>query len=201
MGIIVITGGVASGKSTAADCFRALGVNVIDTDQLARELVQPGTAALTRIAQHFGPDILTADGHLDRRQLRTIIFQDAEQKSALEALLHPLIANLAKQRCAQALAQTSLPYVLLEVPLYTENTPYPWVDRVLLIDTDPATQLRRVQARDKLSVEQARRMLSAQATRAQRLAMADDVISNNADLESLQAAVEAQHQRYLKLFS
>lgn len=197
MGIIVITGGVASGKSTAADYFRALGVNVIDTDQLARELVQPGTAALTRIAQHFGPDILTADGQLDRRQLRTIIFRDAEQKSALEALLHPLIANLAKQRCVQALAQTSLPYVLLEVPLYAEITPYPWVDRVLLIDTDPATQLQRLQARDQLSVEQARRMLSAQATRAQRLAMADDVISNNADLESLQAAVEAQHQRYI----
>ncbi len=200
MAVVVITGGVASGKSTAARLFRKLGVEVIDTDQLARELVEPGQPALSAIAAEFGADVLDQDGRLDRQRMRTLIFAEDQKKQALERLLHPQIMQLARQRCAQAQAANALPYVLLEVPLYADLEPWPWVDRVLLIDCDEATQLGRLQARDGVDAEQAQRMLAAQSSRAERLASADDVIVNNAGLESLRQAVNARHQAYRRRF-
>jgi dephospho-CoA kinase len=199
--IIVITGGVASGKSTVARLFRELGVEVIDSDQLARELVEPGQSALAAIVDTFGADMVDADGRLDRRRMRELIFSDEQQKQALESILHPQIMQLAKQRCTQALAASNMPYVLLEVPLYADIEPWPWVERVLLVDCSEQTQLLRLQARDHVDASQAGRMLDAQSSRAERLNIADDVILNEHDLQQLHQAVALQHQDYLRRFS
>ena len=200
MAIVVITGGVASGKSMAAKLFRELGVTVIDSDQLARELVAPGQPALQAIVAEFGSDILDSAGGLDRRRMRERIFADEAQKQRLEAILHPLIIKLAQHRCRQALSSSELPYVLLEVPLYAGVEPWPWVDRVLLVDSTEASQLARLQARDSIDASQAQRMLTAQSSRAERLAIADDVIENEQSPQQLQQAVQRQHQDYLRRF-
>ena len=197
---MVITGGIASGKSTAAKLFRELGVTVIDSDQLARELVAPGQPALQAIVAEFGPDILDSASGLDRRRMRERIFADEAQKQRLEAILHPLIIKLAQHRCRQALSSSELPYVLLEVPLYAGIEPWPWVDRVLLVDSTEASQLARLQARDGIDASQAQRMLNAQSSRAERLAIAVDVIENEQSLQQLQRAVRRQHQDYLRRF-
>lgn len=200
MAIIVITGGVASGKSTVAKMFRQLGVAVIDTDQLARELVAPGEPALQAIVSEFDAGVLDASGALDRRRMRTLIFSDSKKKQALENILHPQIMQLAQQRCVQAMACSALPYVLLEVPLYADIRPWPWVNRVLLVDCSEATQLARLQARDGIDASQARRMLDTQSRRAQRQAIADDVIENEYDLQQLRQAVGLQHEAYMDRF-
>lgn len=200
MAIVVMTGGIASGKSTAAKLFRELGVTVIDSDQLARELVAPGQPALQAIVAEFGSDILDSTGELDRRSMRERIFANEAQKQRLEAILHPLIIKLAQHRCRQALSSSELPYVLLEVPLYAGVKPWPWVDRVLLVDSTEASQLARLQARDSMDASQAQRMLNAQSSRAERLAIADDVIENEQSLQQLQQAVRRQHQDYLRRF-
>ena len=197
---MVITGGIASGKSTAAKLFRELGVTVIDSDQLARELVAPGQPALQAIVAEFGSDILDSTGELDRRSMRERIFANEAQKQRLEAILHPLIIKLAQHRCRQALSSSELPYVLLEVPLYAGVKPWPWVDRVLLVDSTEASQLARLQARDGMDASQAQRMLNAQSSRAERLAIADDVIENEQSPQQLQQAVRRQHQDYLRRF-
>ena len=197
---MVITGGVASGKSMAAKLFRELGVTVIDSDQLARELVAPGQPALKAIVAAFGPDILDSAGGLDRRRMRERVFADDAEKQRLEAILHPLIIKLAQHRCRQALSSSELPYALLEVPLYAGVEPWPWVDRVLLVDSTEASQLARLQARDSIDASQAQRMLAAQSSRAERLAIADDVIENEQSLQQLQQAVQRQHQDYLRRF-
>ena len=200
MAIVVMTGGIASGKSTAAKLFRELGVTVIDSDQLARELVAPGQPALQAIVAEFGSDILDSTGELDRRSMRERIFANEAQKQRLEAILHPLIIKLAQHRCRQALSSSELPYVLLEVPLYAGVKPWPWVDRVLLVDSTEASQLARLQARDGMDASQAQRMLNAQSSRAERLAIADDVIENEQSPQQLQQAVRRQHQDYLRRF-
>ena len=200
MAIVVMTGGIASGKSTAAKLFRELGVTVIDSDQLARELVAPGQPALQAIVAEFGSDILDSTGELDRRSMRERIFANEAQKQRLEAILHPLIIKLAQHRCRQALSSSELPYVLLEVPLYAGVEPWPWVDRVLLVDSTEASQLARLQARDGIDASQAQRMLAAQSSRAERLAIADDVIENEQSPQQLQQAVQRQHQDYLRRF-
>jgi len=200
MAIIVITGGIASGKSTVARLFGKLGVTVIDSDQLARELVAPGQPALQAIVAAFGSGVLDSAGGLDRRRMREQIFADEAQKQRLEAILHPLIIKLAQHRCRQALNSSELPYVMLEVPLYAGVEPWPWVDRVLLVDCTEASQLARLQARDSIDASQAQRMLAAQSSRAERLVIADDVIENEQCLQQLQQAVRRQHQDYLRRF-
>jgi len=200
MAIIVITGGIASGKSTVARLFGKLGVTVIDSDQLARELVAPGQPALQAIVAAFGSGVLDSAGGLDRRRMRERIFADEAQKQRLEAILHPLIIKLAQHRCRQALNSSELPYVMLEVPLYAGVEPWPWVDRVLLVDCTEASQLARLQARDSIDASQAQRMLAAQSSRAERLVIADDVIENEQCLQQLQQAVRRQHQDYLRRF-
>jgi dephospho-CoA kinase len=193
--VIGLTGGVASGKSAAADEFTRLGVIVVDTDLLAREVVAPGQPALLQIVQEFGTQVLGMDGALDRRRLREQVFADPAARLQLEAITHPRIRELARTRL-QGLSQ---PYAVLVIPLLAEKGRYDFIDRVLLVDVDPQVQLQRVQTRDAISAELARAMLDAQATREQRLAIADDVIDNSADLAHLYAQVAAMHQRYLDL--
>lgn len=192
---VALTGGIASGKSTVADRFAALGVPVIDTDLIARQVVEPGQPALAEVVAAFGPGVLGNDGRLDRRRLREIIFTDATARRRLEAILHPAIrAEMERQSQAAGGA-----YQLLVIPLLTESGRRDHVDRVLLVDVPEAVQVERLMRRDGVSREQATASLGAQATRAARLAMADDVIENTGRAEELEARVAALHGRYVGL--
>ena len=192
---IVLTGGIASGKTVVSDCFARLGVPVIDTDLIAREVVEPGQPALDRIAEEFGNDFLTADGRLDRQKMRQAIFSDLSQKFRLEAILHPLIAEEVTRRVAELDAT----YCILVIPLYSQSSAYTWIDRVLVVDVKEEVQIERVVARDNISRNQAKSILGAQTSRQDRLALADDVIDNSGNLASLQDEVFALHKKYLKL--
>lgn len=198
MYVVAITGGIGSGKTTIANQFAALGIEVVDADLIAREVVEPGTPALAAIARHFGSDILNAQGELDRRALRERIFNHPEDKLWLNALLHPLIRSEMLRQCATA----SSPYCLLVVPLLVENKLTGMADRVLVIDVDEATQIERTCRRDGVSREQAQAILAAQASRAERLAVADDVLDNqNGSSETIHGRILALHETYLAFAS
>ncbi|MBA8888389.1 dephospho-CoA kinase [Dokdonella fugitiva] len=193
---VALTGGVASGKSAAATRFAALGANVIDADVVARELVEPGRPALQEIVTAFGTRILDVAGALDRRALRERVFADATARHRLEGILHPRIRDALRQR-ASAPCGT---YAMIVVPLLAENAEqYAWVDRVLVVDVPREVQLARLLARDAVSPATADAMLAAQASREQRLAIADDVIENDRSLADLGDAVGALHARYLAM--
>jgi dephospho-CoA kinase len=194
MYVVAITGGIGSGKTTVANQFATLGIEVIDADLIAREVVEPGTPALTAIANHFGPGILDEQGRLDRRVLRERIFSEPAAKHWLNALLHPLIRSEMLRQCAAA----SSPYCLLVVPLLVENRLMNLADRVLVIDVDEATQIERTCRRDGVSRAQAEAILAAQASRAERLAVADDVLDNQSGTsETILARILALHETYL----
>src|SRR5579863_439879 len=180
-----LTGGIASGKSTASKFFGALGVPIIDTDQLARDVVEPGQPPLERLVERFGPSILTPDGHLDRPALRNIVFSDPKARADLEALTHPAIGAAMEARSAGA----GGPYQVLVIPLLVEKSLRSQVDRVLVVDCDEALQLRRLRARDGSTPAQARAILDAQASRAARLKSADDVISNEGSMDAVREQV------------
>jgi dephospho-CoA kinase len=192
---VALTGGIASGKSTVADLFADLGVPVIDTDLIARQVVAPGQPALEEIVARFGPGVLDAEGGLDRRRMRERIFSDPEARRGLEAILHPAIrAEMERQSAAADGA-----YQLLVIPLLAEGGRRDHVDRVLLVDVPEELQLERLAGRDRVTAEQARASLEAQATRAQRLEIADDVISNTGPMDELRSRVAALHSKYLAL--
>jgi dephospho-CoA kinase len=190
-----LTGGVASGKSTAAKFFGALGVPILDSDQIARDVVEPGQPPLERLVARFGPTILTADGHLDRPALRNIVFSDPKARADLEALTHPAIGAALEARSAVA----GGPYQILVIPLLVEKGLGAHLDRVLVVDCEEALQIRRLSTRDGSTAEQAQAILNAQATRVSRLKVADDVITNDADMSAVQSQVSALHARYLEL--
>lgn len=190
---IGLTGGIASGKSAVADLFAARGVPIIDTDVIAREVVEPGQPALAEIAREFGPGVLGADGRLDRRKLRDLVFSDEKRRKTLEAILHPAIRRVAEERARSAGGA----YQIVVVPLLAESPMRASMDRVLVVDCSEETQLERLLRRDAESEAQARRMIAAQASRAERLAIADDVIDNDGSLEATERQVEALHRKYL----
>lgn len=193
--IVAVTGGIASGKSAVTARFEQLGVPVIDADLIARDLVEPGEAALAEIVQRFGAGVLDAEGRLDRRQLRQRIFSDAGARRDLEAILHPRIRERMRERALAAAA----PYVVLAIPLLTASSRYPFIDRVLVVDVPEALQIERLTRRDGVDEAGARAALGAQISRSERRALADDVIDNSGSLEALAAAVDALHARYLQL--
>lgn len=198
MYVVAITGGIGSGKTTVANQFAALGIEVVDADLIAREVVAPGTPALAAITSHFGPEILTEQGLLDRRVLRERIFSDPAAKFWLNALLHPIIRSEMLRQCAAV----SSPYCLLVVPLLVENRLTELADRVLVIDVDEATQIERTCHRDGVSREQAQAILASQASRSERLAMADDVLDNQSGTtETIRARILALHETYLAFAS
>jgi dephospho-CoA kinase len=170
-------------------------VPVIDTDQLAREVVEPGQPPLERLVQRFGREILTPDGHLDRPALRNIVFSDPRARADLEALTHPAISAEVEVRAAQA----GGPYQIHVIPLLLEKNLGAHVDRILVVDCDEALQMKRLMARDGCSEEQARAILDAQATRTARKRAAHEVILNEGDVAALAPQVEALHRRYLEL--
>jgi dephospho-CoA kinase len=191
---IALTGGIASGKSTVAQLFVTLGARLIDTDQVAREIVTPGSPVLQQVVARFGAGVLAA-GALDRTKLRQLVFADAQARADLEAIMHPAI----RERVAALSAVAGGPYQLIAVPLLAETGTQGDYDRVLVVDCDPQLQLQRLMARDQLAEVDARRMISAQADRAARLAIADDVIRNAGDITRLAAQVQELHARYLAL--
>lgn len=192
---IGLTGGIASGKTTVANAFAALGVPVVDADVIAREVVTPSSAGLTALVDLLGEAILTATGELDRPALRARLFADAALRGQVDALLHPLILTRLRAQADAACA----PYVLLVVPLLLETGLETEMDRVLVVDCPEDIQLARLAARDGESPESARRMLAAQLPRTARLARADDVLVNAAGLADLAAQVQRLHQHYLAL--
>lgn len=194
--VIALTGGIAAGKSAVTRRFAALGVPVHDADVAAREVVAPGSEGLAAVVAAFGNEALDAHGHLDRAAMRRRVFADPSARETLEAIVHPRVRQWLHER---ALADTA-PYCLLAIPLLAENLDhYRWIDRVLVVDAPADLQLARLMARDGIDEALARRMLAQQADRAQRLALAHDVIDNSGDEAALDAAVAALHQRYLAL--
>ena len=193
--LIGLTGGIASGKSTVAALFAELGVTVIDLDQLARDVVAPGTALLQQVLARFGRDLERPDGSLDRRGLRARVFADDGQRQALEALLHPAIAR----RTDELVAASHEPYLIIVNPLLVESGNRHRYDRVLLVDCDESLQRQRLRARDGSNEAEVAAMLAAQTTRSARAQAADDIIVNDGDREALRAQVAALHQRYLGL--
>lgn len=192
--VIGLTGGIGSGKSVVAELFREHGAVIVDTDVIARELTTAGGAAMPAIRAAFGEGVVDRDGALDRAAMRECAFTDTAQRERLEAILHPLIR--ARSSAAVA-AAAGAPYVMLVVPLLVESGTYrEGVDRVLVVDCSEQRQLERVMARSALSAAQVRAIMASQATRAQRLAAADDVIDNEGELAALHAQVEALDRRY-----
>jgi dephospho-CoA kinase len=190
-----LTGGIASGKSTAAKFFGALGVPIIDSDQVARDVVEPGQPPLERLVERFGPSILTEDGDLDRPALRNIVFSDPMARADLEALTHPAIGAAMEARSAAAGGI----YQVLMIPLLVEKNLGAQLDRVLVVDCEEELQIRRLQARDGSTLEQAQAILNAQASRTSRLKAAHDVIKNDGDMTAVRDQVAALHTRYLEL--
>ncbi|UJZ94234.1 dephospho-CoA kinase [Photobacterium damselae subsp. damselae] len=193
--VVGLTGGIGSGKTTVANLFARYGVDLIDADIIARDVVAPNSAGLAAIIDKFGADITLENGELDRAQLRQLIFSNPELKEWLNQLLHPMIRQ---QMLAQIQASTS-PYCLLIVPLMVENNLQALTQRLLVVDVDEQVQIQRTQQRDKVPLEQVKKILASQASRSERLAAADDVITNNDDEQALYSQVEKLHQYYLAL--
>lgn len=193
--ILGLTGGIGSGKSAAAQCFIDLGVHLVDADNAARWVVEPGRPALSQIAEHFGPSVLQADGTLNRSALRELIFKDPQQRVWLEGLLHPLI----REEIRQYLARAESAYAILVSPLLLETSQHQMVQRVLVIDVPESVQIERTVLRDKTNEDQVRAILKAQASRGERLSRADDVIVNDRDPAWLKSEVERLHHFYLTL--
>lgn len=203
--IVALTGGIGSGKTTVANAFAQLGVTIVDADIIARQVVEKGTAALTAIVQRFGQSILQNDGSLNRTALRNIIFNDAQQKSWLNALLHPLIQQETLRQFEQINAAqiinlpTTAPYILWVIPLLVENKLTALADRILLIDVDPLIQLARTTQRDDSSRQVVESIIHSQASRTERLFYADDIIDNSDSSMEIPTIVARLHQRYLQL--
>ncbi|UXY54007.1 dephospho-CoA kinase [Pseudomonas tohonis] len=193
--ILGLTGGIGSGKSAVASHFGNLGVHLVDADHAARWVVEPGRPALAQIAEHFGSDVLQADGQLDRAALRQRIFEHPEERRWLENLLHPLIG----EEIVRDLASAQSPYAILVSPLLIESGQHRMTQRVLVVDAPEAVQIQRTMARDQVSEEQVGAILKAQASREKRLEAADDVLVNDRDLIWLQREVERLHAFYLTL--
>lgn len=193
--VVGLTGGIGCGKTTVADCFAALGAPLLDADVIARELVASGSPALAEIVDCFGPGILTPGGDLDRPRLRQRVFTDAGQRRRLEAILHPRIRTEITHR----LRQLDAAYCIVSIPLMVETAQADLVDRVLVVDCPTELQRARLARRDGWSEAEIDGALRAQATRAQRLQAADDVIVNDRDLVTLRESVTALHRRYLEL--
>ncbi|MGR5165235.1 dephospho-CoA kinase [Vibrio owensii] len=194
--VIGLTGGIASGKTTVANLFKQqFKIDIVDADIVAREVVEPGTPGLNAIIEHFGADIVHDDQTLDRAKLREKIFSNPEEKAWLNGLLHPMI----REKMIEDLEQVTSDYALLVVPLLVENKLDSLCDRVLVVDVDPQTQISRTVKRDNVSEEQANAILASQASREQRLALADDVVKNNPDDPDLLLQITDLHEKYLAM--
>ena len=196
--VVALTGGVAAGKTAVTRRFEAFGIHVYDADVAAREVVAPHEPALAEIEFAFGARVLQADGALDRRAMRERVFADPDARKKLEAIIHPRVRAWLRRRVGMDRG----PYCMLAIPLLVENrAEYEWVDRVLVVDAPETLQIERLMRRDGVTRDAAQRVLDAQSARAQRLAIADDVIVNDGEEAALDSQVAALHARYLELAS
>lgn len=192
--IVGVTGGIGSGKSAICNAFVKFGIDIVDADIVAREVVVPGSDGLLEITENFGPQVIDSNGQLDRKKLRGIIFEDDSKRQLLESILHPRI----RRRVESQLAAATSDYCLLCVPLMIERGNSYHVDRLLVVDCPEDTQISRVMARDNLTREQVLAIMATQATRQQRLEKADDVIMNDGSIEELEKRVASLHRDYLQ---
>jgi dephospho-CoA kinase len=193
--LIGLTGGIGSGKSTVCDLFHKLGVPIIDSDKIARELVAPGTPALEQIARLFGAQLLLEDGSLNRGKMREIVFANKDKRKQLEAILHPLI----RQEMERQISLLNTPYVILAIPLLLEKGWQQQLDRVLVIDCSEELQRQRARERDGSSAKTIEQIIASQIPRDRRIAAADDLIDNSGSRDSLRKQIETLHHRYLAL--
>ncbi|GAC13167.1 dephospho-CoA kinase [Aliiglaciecola lipolytica] len=193
--VIGLTGGIGSGKTAVSNMFAELGIDIIDADIVARQVVEPDSPALHLIEQKFGSESLLADGNLNRQHLRQIVFTDPAKKTWLDNLLHPLI----RERMIHQLQQATSAYCILAVPLLIENNMMAMVNRVLVVDVSEDIQLQRAANRDQQSIKQIQSIMANQSNRENRINHADDIINNDGSFESLKTQVEKLHQRYLTL--
>ena len=193
--VIGLTGGIGSGKSTVCQLFTELGAPVIDADVIAHQLVEPGSTCLEKITAEFGPEILSDSGELNRAHMRQLIFSDPEKRQHLESILHPQI----RKEIQDKLAELNAPYCILAIPLLIEKNWNAMVDRILVIDAPLELQRNRALARDNNSEKELDAILASQISREARLSFADDIISNDDNIEILKRQVEARHEEYMKL--
>jgi len=194
--VIGLTGGIASGKTTVANLFnQEFGIEIVDADVVARQVVEPGTKGLNAITEHFGLQVIHDDGTLDRSALREIIFSQPEEKEWLNQLLHPMI----RSQMLSELGKVTSDYALLVIPLMVENNLQALADKILVVDVDEETQIQRTVERDNVEASQARAILASQASREQRLAIADYVIKNNAKNQKLLPQITELHQKFLEM--
>ena len=193
--IIGLTGGIGSGKSVASDKFASLGITVVDADVASRTVVEPGKPALQEIESHFGSEIITEDGQLDRAKLREIIASDAEERKWLESVLHPRIG----EQIAKEISESTSPYTLFVAPLLLETNSQEMCARVVVVDVPNDVQVERTAKRDKVPTDQVEQMVSAQMEREKRLEKADDVLLNTGTIEELEKKVEQLHEKYLQM--
>lgn len=193
--VVGLTGGIGSGKSAVSERFEKLGIRVVDADIASRVVVEPGRPALKAIEEHFGPDVISADGTLDRAALRKLVFEDESERKWLEQLTHPLI----NAYMAEELANATSPYAILAHPILIETGRTDTCDRILVVDVPEELQVSRTMARDDNPEAQVRAIMAAQASREERLAAADDVIVNDQGLEHLDAEVARLHALYIEL--
>lgn len=193
--IVGLTGGIGSGKSAVSDLFEKKGISVVDADLVSRQVVEPGTPALAQIAEHFGPDILDQEGKLIRSKLRNIIFADAQEKSWLEHLLHPIMNKKIRQQLTDAQSQ----YAILSSPLLLETHQYKLTDRILVVDASEELQMQRAMRRDNNNPDLIKAIMNSQISRQERCARANDIIQNHGEIEELHTQVEKYHQLYLEL--
>ncbi len=193
--IIGLTGGIGSGKSVASDKFASLGITVVDADVASRTVVEPGKPALQEIESHFGSEIITEDGQLDRAKLREIIASDAEERKWLESVLHPRIG----EQIAKEISESTSPYTLFVAPLLLETNSQEMCARVVVVDVPNDVQVERTAKRDKVPTDQVEQMVSAQMEREKRLEKADDVLLNTSTIEELEKKVEQLHKKYLQM--
>lgn len=196
--VIGLTGGIASGKTTVANLFnQEFGIEIVDADIVARQVVEPGTPGLNAITEKFGPQVIQHDGTLDRAKLREIIFSQPESKTWLNQLLHPMI----RKQMLDELTKVKSDYALLVIPLMVENNLQSLADKILVVDVDEETQIQRTVERDKVDASQAKSILASQASREQRLAIADYVIKNDAKNQKLLSQITDLHQKFLEMCS
>ena len=191
--IIGLTGGIGSGKTAVSNCFQELGITIVDADLASRVVVEKGKPSLESIEEHFGSDILNESGELDRGKLREIIFNSDSEKHWLESLLHPAIAKQIQNE----LSSSKSPYTILVSPLLLETNQKDFCSKVLVVDVPVETQVSRTLARDGVSEEQINSIIDSQIDRNERLALADEVISNNGTIEDLEVAVRELHNKFL----
>ena len=193
--VVGVTGGIGSGKTAVTDFFASKKITIVDADLAARVVVEPGKPALEAIAQRYGGKIILTDGHLNRRQLRNIIFEDDEERIWLERLLHPII----REQIVSELGQSHSDYSILVSPLMIETNQQELIDRLLIIDVPVKVQIERTMKRDNMTEEQTMVIINKQSSREDKLKWADDVVDNSQTLEHLHQQLEVLHQEYLNL--